>query len=77
MPAHRDFPPRLMSAPVAAHYLNVSESFLRTLPIPRRVIRSRRLFDKADLDAYADSLPYEGGEDARCAEVDAMFGLGK
>ena len=31
MPAHRDFPPRLMSAPVAAHYLNVSESFLRTL----------------------------------------------
>lgn len=60
MPAHRDFPPRLMPAPVAAHYLGVSESTLRTLELPRRQLGAKRVFDKADLDAYADSLPYDG-----------------
>lgn len=73
MPAHRDFPPRLMPAPVAAHYLGVSESMLRTLSLPRREIGAKRLFDKADLDAYADSLPYEGREETTC-QADEAFG---
>jgi len=55
-----DFPPRLMSAPVAARYIGVSESTLRELQIPRKPLGAKRLYDKADLDAFADSLPYEG-----------------
>lgn len=69
-----DFPPRLMPAPVAARYLGVSESLLRTLPIPRRELNSKRLFDKSDLDEYANSLPYEEkGESTECA--DAAWGI--
>ncbi|WP_306131096.1 DNA-binding protein [Roseovarius sp. MMSF_3350] len=56
-----DFPPRLMPAPVAARYIGVSESTLRTLDIPRRELGSKRLYDRFDLDAYASDLPYEGG----------------
>ncbi|MBI6628357.1 DNA-binding protein [Pontibaca salina] len=51
--------PRLLSAPLAAEYLAVSVSTLRLLPIPRRALGSRRLYDARDLDAYADSLPYD------------------
>lgn len=76
MPA-RDFPPRLMPAPQAAHYIGVSVSMLRTLPIPRRQLGAKRVYDKADLDAYADTLPYDGQEDQRCDEIDALFGLGQ
>lgn len=73
MSAARDFPPRLMPAPQAAHYLGVSPSTLRMLGIPRRHLGSKRVYDKADLDAYADSLPY----DDRAAEAntcDTIFG---
>ncbi len=49
-----------MPAPVAAHYIGVSESTLRTLGLPRRQLGAKRVYDKADLDAYADSLPYDG-----------------
>lgn len=62
MPAAREFPPLLMSAPAAAHYLSVSESTLLTLDIPRKMLRSKRLYDRRDLDQWADSLPYERGE---------------
>jgi len=65
-----DFAPRLMPAPRAAHYLGVSESTLRGLPIPRRQLGGKRLYDKFDLDAYADALPVEGGE-----EVDTCAAL--
>ena len=69
-----DFTPRLMPAPVAARYLGVSESLLRTLPIPRRELNSKRLFDKSDLDDYANSLPYEEkGASTECA--DAAWGI--
>lgn len=36
---------------------------LRTLEIRRRVLRSKRLYEVADLDAYADALPYDGQEE--------------
>jgi hypothetical protein len=57
-----DITPRLMPAPVAAAYLGVSESTLRTLPLPRKVLRAKRLYERSDLDAYADSLAYEISE---------------
>lgn len=75
MPAARDFPPRLMPAPVAAHYLGVSVSTLAKLAIPRRELGAKRVYDKTDLDAYADGLPYDRREDQGCDEVDALFGL--
>ena len=73
MPAHRDFPPRLMPSPQAAHYLGVSESTLRTLEIIRRKLGRKRVYDKADLDAYADSLPYE--EETGDSECNQAFGI--
>ncbi|CUH66857.1 hypothetical protein TG4357_02680 [Thalassovita gelatinovora] len=53
------FAPRLMQAAQAAQYLGVSQSTLRTLPIPRKERGGNRLYDRFDLDAYADGLPYE------------------
>lgn len=71
MPVTRDFAPRLMPAPQAAHYIGVSASTLRSLPIPRKESGSKRLYDRRDLDAFADDLPYEAetGENT----CDAVF----
>ena len=54
------FTPLLLPAPAAAHYLGVSESKLRMLGIRRKVLDSKRLYDRRDLDAYANELRYEG-----------------
>jgi hypothetical protein len=54
------FTPRLLPAPQAAHYLGVSESKLRELKLPRKVLDGKRLYDRIDLDAYADGLAIEG-----------------
>lgn len=62
MTAARDFPPRLMQAPSAAHYLGVSVSKFNGLDLPSKVFGGNKVYDKADLDAYADSLPYNGSE---------------
>lgn len=61
-----------MPAPQAAHYLGVSVSTLRALGLPRRTLGAKRVYDKADLDAYADALPYEASE--RENSCDAAFG---
>ncbi len=58
MTARATMQPRLMTAPMAAAYLGVSATKLRELPIPRKALGSKRLYEIADLDAYADSLPY-------------------
>ena len=65
-----------MPAPQAAHYIGVSVSKLRTLPIARRILGGKRVYDKADLDAYADSLPYEGEQEDGwdTSEADRAFG---
>ena len=52
--------PRLLPAPEAARYLGISETTLRSLPIPRRELGTRRLYDRFDLDAFASELPVEG-----------------
>lgn len=57
------FPPRLLPAPQAAAYIGVSESKLRTLKIPRRVLDGKRLYDRLALDAFADDLAIEGQAD--------------
>lgn len=64
--------PRLLPAPLAAEYLAVSVSTLRLLPIPQRTLGSKRLYDARDLDAYADSLPYDGPADGNTC--DKLFG---
>lgn len=68
MTARPDITPRLMPAPVAAAYLGVSESTLRQLGLPRRCLGAKRLYERADLDAYIDSLPYEGDREDRCQD---------
>lgn len=62
MPAACEFAPLLMPAPAAAHYLGVSESTLRGIGLPRKVVGAKRLYDRRDLDQWADSLPYEQHE---------------
>ena len=59
MPVTRDFTPRLMPAPQAAHYLGVSESTLRTIDLPRKTVGAKKMYDKFDLDQWVDTLPYE------------------
>jgi hypothetical protein len=55
------YAPRLLGEAQAAAYIGVSPSTLRKLDIPRKESGARKLFDRIDLDAWADSLPYEGG----------------
>lgn len=71
--AEISYAPRLLGQTEAAAYLGVSATTLRGLPIPRRVLGGRRLFDRIDLDAYASTLPYEGETDA-VTECDNLFG---
>lgn len=81
MPLTKDFAPRLFPAPQAAHYLGVSVSKLATLSIQRRVLGGKRVYDRNDLDAFADDLPYEvvekqpiKGKDI-CDDLDQAFGV--
>ncbi|MCL4068179.1 helix-turn-helix domain-containing protein [Pseudomonas sp. GX19020] len=71
------YQPRLLGSQEAATYLGVSETTLRALEIPRRIMGGRKLFDRLDLDRYASELPYEGDK-ANADEVDLCdqhFGL--
>ncbi len=72
MPVTLEFPPRLMPAPQAAHFLGVSQSKLLTLDLPRRLLGSKRLYHINDLIAYADGLPVEGSEGEN--SCDGLFG---
>ena len=74
-----DFVPLLLPAPAAAHYLGISETKLRALGIPRKVLHGKRLFDRRDLDDFANALAYEGEEPGKQGgeeECDKAFGLG-
>jgi hypothetical protein len=71
MGKHIAFPPRLLPTPEAAAYLGVSATKLRDLPIPRKVLDGKRLYDRLDLDAYASALPTEGEGENTC---DGAFG---
>ncbi len=78
MPITKDFPPRLLPAPQAAHYLGISETKLGTLLIPRKELDSKRVYDRNDLDAFADDLPYEATktpEESECEAANKAWGL--
>lgn len=68
------FVPALLPAPVAALYIGVSESMLRGLPIRRKVLGGKRLYDRRDLDSYIDALNYEGEGDEAKRSCDEAFG---
>ena len=68
------YQPRLLGVAEAAAYLCVSVTKLRELPIPRRALDGRRLYDRIDLDQYASALPYEG-EISEVSECDSLFGV--
>lgn len=74
------FQPRLMSAPEAARYLGLSETTLRGLGLPRRELGKRRLYDRYDLEAFANSLRYDAEEADTASgereECDRLFGAG-
>ena len=59
MPLTLDFTPRLMPARQAAHYLGISVTMLRSQNLPRRILGSKRLYDRYDLDRFASELPTE------------------
>ncbi|MEJ2019456.1 MAG: hypothetical protein P8X51_14560 [Maritimibacter sp.] len=68
------FPPRLMQATAAAHYVGISVSKLYTLGLPRKMDGRNRLFEIRDLDRYIDALPYEDGSTTDGISVaDAAF----
>lgn len=75
MTVNLGFIPRLMPAPQAAHYLGVSESKLKTLAIPRRILDGKRLYHLSDLVAYADNLVVEGEEETNTCDI--IFGVKK
>ncbi len=54
------FQPALLGEVDAARYLGIGTTTLRGLGLKRRVLGGRRLYDRRDLDAFADALPYEG-----------------
>ncbi|WP_304617845.1 helix-turn-helix domain-containing protein [Paracoccus sp. (in: a-proteobacteria)] len=69
------FAPRLLPAPQAAAYLGVSETTLRGLDIPRKLLGGKRLYDRLALDEYASSLPSEGeGGSDEVKRCDEAFG---
>ncbi|WP_282029838.1 helix-turn-helix domain-containing protein [Paracoccus marcusii] len=73
------FAPRLLSSARAAAYLGISETTLRTLALPRRILGTRRLYDRYELDAFADGLEVEDSAADQLqkdqAECDRLFGL--
>lgn len=69
------FAPRLLPGPQAAAYLGVSETTLRGLAIPRKLLGGKRLYDRLALDEYASSLPSEGdGAEDEVMMCDKAFG---
>jgi hypothetical protein len=70
-----EFTPRLMQAEKAAFYIGVSPSKFRSLGLPRKKFDGNWVYERSDLDAYADSLPYETPQgESQCNEADNAWG---
>lgn len=66
--------PALLGEADAARYLGIGRTTLRRLGLKRRALGDRRLYDRRDLDAFADALPYEGeGGTGRANTCDKAF----
>ena len=63
MTARLAIQPALLGEKDAAAFLGIKETKLRELGLPRRKLGRRRLYDRRDLEAYVDSLPYDDEED--------------
>ena len=55
--ADLSYPQALFGAKDAARYLGISETKLRSLGLPRKVLDGRKLYHKPVLDEYIDRLP--------------------
>lgn len=69
--------PRLMSAEMASQYLGISASMFRALDIGARNIGRRVVWDRVDLDRYADRLSDQPlspiDRKAEASEVERQF----
>ncbi len=69
------YQPALLGEKAAAFFLGgISETKLRELGISRRKLGRRRLYDRRDLEAYVESLPYEDEDNERINTCDVVFG---
>lgn len=73
----RAYPPRLMGVEDAAYYVGISPTYLRQHgPAPKH-LGKRRLYDRNDLDRWADRLngqPLDDVEDqAEAKDVERRF----
>jgi hypothetical protein len=73
--ARHRFVPRLMQADDAAAYLGVSKTKFLQAGISSRLWGGNRLYDVADLDLWADGLPYDDRGAREEKECDAVFAL--
>ena len=67
-----DFVPRLMSAPDAARYIGISETYLRTLGLPRRILGKRRTKNQGPAGRYVSEKRY--GHHQRHAALHVLRG---
>jgi hypothetical protein len=69
--------PRLMSVQLAANYVGLGETAFEALELPAKRIGRRKLYDRHDLDRWADRLdgqPVEAGDEAaESTSVEAQF----
>lgn len=63
MPGATVILPRLYGETAAAAYCGVSPATLRKHKLPRRVLGTRRLYERETLDEFIDSLPLEGEDE--------------
>ena len=66
--------PALLGEIDAARYLGIGTTTLRGLGIKRKELGGRRLYDRRDLDAFADALPYEGEGKPKVNTCDVVCG---
>ena len=59
MPVRLEFVPRLLTADQAAYYLGISKTKLLSLELPRKVLGAKRLYERHDLDDFAEQLDYD------------------
>ncbi|MEM1343338.1 MAG: DNA-binding protein [Pseudomonadota bacterium] len=60
--------PRLMRAARAAAYLGVSQATLFELSLPKKTHKGMVFYDRLDLDAWVDDLPYQGQVGDKCPD---------
>lgn len=74
------YAPILMGVADAALYIGVSQTTLRSLPIPKKRLGARVLYHRFDLEAYAAEMNYDGEQietlEGDREECDKLFGAG-